>query len=233
MRLNRRNWWSLLAVMFALLIAVPGDAFAQRRGGSRSRSRPTAKRTTPKSKPRAAAKPARGSKTGKASNKGWGSSTKKAGTSKKATKADKKAYEKAKANGTTFKDRKSAAADYKKKNAVKYGSTYTSKPATRPGHIPPTTKVGGSQTTIIYNQSHGGYGYMNAMGTWMMYDAMADVAMAGYYNRQMASAGYYYGAPPRYGMGGGMIALIVIGGIVFVVVVGSVINRKGGVGGSA
>ncbi|KKL77364.1 hypothetical protein LCGC14_2035600, partial [marine sediment metagenome] len=63
--------------------------------------------------------------------------------------------------------------------------------------------------------------------TWMMYNAMADAAMSPYYNRQMASAGYYYGAPPRYGPSGGMIALMVIGGIVVVIFLGMVLNRKG------
>ncbi len=227
MKLNKRSLWSVLVFAFALLLAVPGDAFAQKRGGSRSRSRPSARRTAPKakakSKPKANTK--RGGKSGQASNKGsFGSSKKKAGKTKKATKADKEAYEKAKANGTTFKNRKSAAADYKKKNAAKYTSTYASQPATRPGHIPQTTMVGGTQTTIIYNQGHGGYGYMGVGGSWIGYNAMGDVAMAGYYNRQMSSAGYYYGAPPImrprwigpsfFTVCTGVIVVVVIGGVV-------------------
>lgn len=228
MKLNKRNWWSLLAVMLGLLIAVPGDAFGRPRSSS-SRSRPATRRATPAkskaAKPRAATTK-RGAKTGKASNKGsWGSGTKKAGKSAPRSKADKKAYAKAKANGTTFKDRKSAAADFKKKNAAKYGSTYGSKPATRPGHIPQTTMVGGTRTTIIYNQTHGGYGYMSPLGTWMMYNAMTDVAMTPYYNRQMASAGYYYGPAP--GMGAFAIVGLVLGGI-FVIVIVVVVGRRVG-----
>lgn len=211
MRLNKRNCWSLLALMFALLIAVPGDAFAKpggRSGGSR-RSKPSVKRTAPKTK----AKTKRGGNTGGASKKAkFGSSKKKAGKSKKATAADKKAYEKAKANGTTFKDRKSAATDFKKKNAAKYGSSYATKPATRPGHIPQSYASGGTTYNISYHQGYGGYGYMGPLGSWIAYNAMADMAMAPYYNRQMASAGYYYGPPPRYGYGTGTIILFILAG---------------------
>lgn len=213
MRLNKKNWWSLSVAVLAFWMAVPGDTFAR----PRPSSRPSPSRVKV-SKPRAAT-PKRGGKTGQASQKGWGSSQKKAGKSKKATAADRKAYEKAKSQGTTFKTRDAAAANFKKKNASKYGSSYASKPATRPGHIPSTTMVGSTQTTIIYNQAGGGYGYMNSLGTFMLYNAMADVAMAPYYNRQMATAGYYYGAPPRYGPGGGMITLIIMGFLVAVAVV--------------
>lgn len=231
MRLSRKSWWSLAAVaVLVFLMSVPGDVFARPRP---SRSRPSPSRVTAKAPKSKAATPKRGGRTGKASKKGsWGSSKKKAGKSKKATAADRKTYEKAKAQGTTFKTRKAAADNFKKKNAAKYASSYTSKPATRPGHIPQTTMVGGAQTTIIYNQTGGGYGYMNSLGTFMLYNAMADVAMDPYYNRQMASAGYYYGAPPRYGPGGGMMALIVVGiliavVILFVAIKGSLGHSKG------
>ena len=222
----KRSCWSLLVVMFALLIAVPGDAFGRPRSSSRSsRPRSTAKRTTTKAKPKAAA-PKRGAKTGKASKQSsWGSSNKKAGKSKKATKADKKAYEKAKAQGTTFKTRKAATADYKKKNAAKYTSTYTTKPAARPGHIPKTYASGGTMYNISYNSGYGGYGYMGPLGAWIVYDAMADVAMASYYNRQMAQAGYYYGAPPVYGMRTGTI-MGIVAGIVLIFVIGAVVMGR-------
>lgn len=227
MRLNKRSLWSFMVILSALLFVIPEDAFAQRRGGG-SRSRPSARRSTPRvSKPRPKANTQRGKSTGKASDKGsWGSSKKKASKSKpKATKADQKAYDRAKANGTVFKDRKSASADFKKKNAAKYTSTYDSKPTTRPGHIPQTTMVGGNSTTIIYNQSGGGYGYWGSggpgIGTFIMYNAMSDLAMRPYYNRQMMSAGYHYGPRPVVGMSGVMIGLLVvgsIGGIVLLVV---------------
>lgn len=229
LRLNKRSLWSFWVVMSALLFVVPGDAFAQRRGGgSRSRSTPRAKAQRPKT-PKVTKRPKadvrRGDKTGGASKKGFGSGKKKAGKNKKATKADQKAYDKAKANGTAFKDRQSAAASFKKKNAAKYTTTYASKPATRPGHIPQTTMVGGTSTTIIYNQGGGGYGYMNSLGTFMLYNAMADAAMAPYYNRQMASAGYMYGPRPVVGMGSGSIVLLVFGGIIVIAVIGYGIRK--------
>jgi len=218
--MKMRNWCSVL-MMFAIVFSLSGDAFGQRRGSS-SRSRSFSSK--PKSR---SASPKRATKdTGKASKKkAWGSSSKKASKSKKATSADKKAYEKAKAQGTTFKSRKAASADFKKKNAAKYTSTYVSKPTTRPGHIPQTTMVGGTSTTIIYNQGGGGYGYMNSLGTFMLYNAMADAAMRPYYNRQMASAGYYYGPPPVSGPGIFMIVLI-IGGIAVLVIVGIAVSRE-------
>lgn len=236
MRLNKRTWWSLFVLMLGLLIAVPGDAFAQRRGGGSRRSSPSRSRST--SKPRAAkskarpkaAAPKRGSKTGKASNKNkWGSSKKKAGASKpkkKATKADQKAYDRAKAKGTVFKDRKSASADFKKKNAAKYTSTYASQPASRPGHIPASYASGGTTYNISYNQGYGGYGYMGVGGSWIMYNAMGDVAMASYYNRQMTSAGYHYGPRPVVGMGGGMIVLMVFAGVVVVGAIGGMVMGR-------
>jgi hypothetical protein len=213
MRLNRKSLWSALVVMFALMFAVPGEAFARPRSSSRSSSRPRA--SSPARSTSRSATPRRATKTGKVSNRrsaGQSSSVK----SKKATKADQKSYDKAKANGTAFKTRKAASADFKKKNASKYTSTYASKPSTRPGHIPQTTMVGGKSTTIIYNQSGGGYGYMNALGTFMLYDAMSDMAMRPYYNQQMASAGYAYGPRPVVGMGGGTVFLLILAGAGFV-----------------
>ena len=34
MRLNKRTWWSLLVVFIFSFLVVPGDVFAQKRGGS-------------------------------------------------------------------------------------------------------------------------------------------------------------------------------------------------------
>lgn len=219
---------------------MPEDAFAQRRGGSRrsTPSRSSSRRSSPpraqKQKQRAKPKASntkRGAKTGKASNKkSWGSSKKKATAGKpkpKPTKADQKAYDKAKANGTVFKDRKSAAADYKQKNAAKYPSTYAMKPVNRPGHIP-STYVGSGGTTynISYNQGYGGYGYMGVGGSWIMYNAMSDGAMSGYYNRQMASAGYHYGPRPVVRMGGGMIVLLVFSGVIVIGAVGVMLKGR-------
>lgn len=76
----------------------------------------------------------------------------------------------------------------------KYTSKYSSKPATRPSHVPQTTQVGGKTVNITYNQAGGGYGYMNALGTFMMYDMMSDALMR---NRYMTQNGYLYAGHPN------------------------------------
>jgi hypothetical protein len=95
---------------------------------------------------------------------------------RKLNRADKKLAEKAKKSGNYYKDRKSATADFKAKNAGKYPSKYTSQPTTRPSHIPQSTRVGTTNVNINYNPMYGGYGYMH-LGAWVMYDAMADTIM--------------------------------------------------------
>lgn len=232
-----RVGWLLAVVMAAIMMAAPSETYAQRRGGSRSRSStrsaPRAK-SAPKAKARPkAAKPARGQKkVGKASAKkgDWGSSKKKAGKSKKATRADAKAYEKAKASGKAFKDRKGAMNKFSSDpaNQKKYTSKYASKPATRPGHIPQTYSSGGNTYNISYNQAHGGYGHMDAVGTFILYNSMADMAMRPYYDRQMAMAGYHVGPPVVYrsSIGTWIIALVVIVAAVMVV---SALARRGDV----
>ena len=67
------------------------------------------------------------------------------------------------------------------KVASQYKSTYATQPKTRPGHVPQTYRgAGGNTYNISYNSGHGGYGYMGPLGTWMMYDAMSDMAMYSY-----------------------------------------------------
>lgn len=92
------------------------------------------------------------------------------------SKADKKLAAKAKKSGKYYKNKKDAMANFKARNKDKYQSRYKSKPATRPDHIPQTTSVGGVNVNINYNSTYGGYGYMHN-GSWMFYNAMADVAM--------------------------------------------------------
>lgn len=221
-----RNWWFVTVLGLALIMAVPSDSFAQKRGGSRSRSRSraTPRRSAPKPARSKAAKPSRGKAGGRAS-KGrgsFGSSKKKAGKSKKVTKEDQRAYDRAKASGKTAPNRQAAMTKFSKDpaNAKKYTSSYASQPATRPGHIPQTTVVGGTQTTIIYNQAGGGYGHWGGggpgLGTFIMYNAMADMAMRPYYNRQMASAGYMYGPRP-------VVRTSIVGPVIIVLLVVAVV----------
>jgi hypothetical protein len=95
------------------------------------------------------------------------------------TAAQKKSLTAAKKSGTAYKTKSQAATAFKsnKEMQSKYKSTYTSKPATRPEHIPASTKVGNNTYNVTYNQQHGGYGYMGPSGSWIMYNAMSDAVM--------------------------------------------------------
>jgi len=150
----------------------------------------------------------------------------------KRSSAQEAAYKKAAKSGTAFKSKKAATADFKSKNASKYKSSYATKPATRPDYIPQTTSVGGNSYNVSYNAGYGGYGYMGPMGTWVMYDAMADAATL---SLLMSRQGYYYDNPTvrstpvvihRSGPSG---FVVVMGFVIFLVVVGAsiiVINKS-------
>jgi len=126
------------------------------------------------------------------------------------SKADKALYQKAKANGTTFKNRKQAQSSFQSKYASRYPSKYSTKPSQRPSHIPKTTKVDGRTTNVTYNSARGGYGYYAPGGGWMMYSVVRDVAMM---SLLMNHHSYYYGAAPGEGGGGRSMMAGFIGGI--------------------
>lgn len=142
--------------------------------GNRNKKTPEKKKAVTKTKTKTGNKTVSKSKTKNNTSKETVSKTK---TKRKLSKADKKLAAKAKKSGKYHKDRKSARSDFKKKNAKKYTSTYKTKPATRPTHIPRTTMVGGVSYNIGYNAAYGGYGYMGVGGRWMMYDMMTDIVM--------------------------------------------------------
>ena len=213
----------LMAVLLGVCLLVPDMADAGRRGGgsrsSAGRSRPSRSRTPSRSNTRSGS-----NRSSTASRKATKPNT------RKATKADKALAAKAKKNGTSFKSKKEATAAFKKKNATKYKSKYASKPATRPSHIPASTSVGGRNVNVTYNVNHGGYGYMGAGGSWMMYNAMADAAMMG---TLMRTQGYYApgmnsGAVMVHSPGSGIFTflLIIIGGVVIVGVVVTLIRQS-------
>ncbi len=228
-------WVFGLIIALVGCLAIPDNVFAQRRrgGGSRSSggsswgskpkaSKPRASKPRPKaSKPKPKASKPKASKS-KKDNKGWGSS-KKAKPSKKQTKTDQAAWDKSKKGGKQFADtpkgRKAATEKFRKNNASKYNSKYDRKPTQRPSHIPSSTSSGGVTYNVTYNQGYGGYGYMGSGGRWMMYDAMADVAMM---SMLMRNNGYMFGTRPVYvssGVGAGTVVLTIfilagIGGLV-------------------
>lgn len=150
-------------------------------------------------------------------------------TKRKLSKADKKLAAKAKKSGKYHKDRKSARADFKKKNAAKYTSKYKTKPATRPSHIPPSTMVNGTSVNINYNAGYGGYGYMMG-GRWMMYDMMTDMIMI---DAMMNRTGYVVASElgrPYPIIGPGQYLWNVLLTIIFIIAIAAIIvalTRKG------
>ena len=175
----------LLTAMFAFSVIVPELLYA--RGGFRGGGRSFGG--------------SRSSSWGRSSSQrsGWGGSkarkmrSSRGGGASKMTKADRALYSKAKTNGTVFKSRAAAKKSFQAKHGNQYGSKFSNKPNRRPDHIPQTTKVNGKSTPVSYNQSYGGYGYMGAGGSWIMYSAMADVAMM---SMLMNRHHYYHGAQP-------------------------------------
>ena len=81
---------------------------------------------------------------------------------------------------TPFKPKEQYVSEFKAQNANKYPTTFTTPPAQRPAYIPQTTVVNNVHYPITYNQSAGGYGFVNALGTFMLYDAISDMAAHNY-----------------------------------------------------
>jgi hypothetical protein len=213
-----------MIIAFVASWSVPADCFAQRsRSGGSSFSRPS-------SPPRASnnnSRPNRNANPSRNSNRNWGSSNRSSrnSASRNQTRADRALHDRAKKQGTHFKNRQQATAAFKKNKgaeiAKKYPTKFDSKPATRPDYIPQTTSVNGNTYNITYNQTHDGYGYMNALGTFVLYDMLSNQA---FMNQQMRSYGYAYGPAPSSGVGAGVIigvivGIVVIGGVVIFLVV--------------
>ena len=105
-------------------------------------------------------------------------------------------YDSARRNGTLFTSREEAAQSFRGSYAKDYGSTFASEPSVRPSYIPSTAYVGGRSVNVVYSPALGGYGYMHpSLGTWMLFDALADGAML---DGAMYNRGYYWGGAPVY-----------------------------------
>lgn len=99
-------------------------------------------------------------------------------------------------NGTLFASKAAASAAFRSRYAAEYASTFAAEPVARPTYIPASTFVGGRSVNIVYNPGLGGYGYLHpSLGTWIMYDALADAAMS---DNLMYNRGYYWGGAPVY-----------------------------------
>lgn len=128
------------------------------------------------------------------SNKSW--STTSQTNTRVGSKVEASRYQEAVKSGKAFTTRESAVADFKAKNASSFTNKFTSEPVKRPDYIPTNYTSGGKSYNIVYNQTSGGYGYWNGggpgLGTWIMYDALSDMAMM---NSLMARQNYYVGEP--------------------------------------
>jgi hypothetical protein len=174
--------------------------------------------------------------TGAARSLGWGSATKPAATgtaaspfastrrsisgSRSSVSSQRGLYDSAKKNGTLFSSKAEASQAFRSKYAKDYGSTFASEPSARPSYIPGSTSVGGQNVNIVYNQGLGGYGYLHpTLGTWILFDALADAATA---DALMSNRGYYWGGAPAYlshgpsylGLAFFILALIIVASIV-------------------
>lgn len=215
----------ILAFVFAGVSETLGRGGRSGGGGSRSFSR--------KSSPVRKSFPVRKSSPLKKTVKKK-TSAKRVATTSKRTETQQKSFEAAKKNGTAFKSKSEATSAFKSKNATKYTSKYATKPSTRPSHVPQTTMVNGTSCTINYNSMHGGYGYTNSFGAFIIYNAMADAIMV---NTLMSRNNYYYDnrstpvavaiTPAREFTTGIIFGLIIIVGLGIIIVVVYKKNKNG------
>jgi cytoskeletal protein RodZ len=205
-----------MLVMFVVTLMsfalVSDNVFA--RGGGRSSSRSSFSR--PSSSRSAPAKSAPST----FSKKSAPATTQSRATAKpklKATPAQMKSYEIAKKNGTAFKTPAEAQNAFKAKYASTYTSKYATEPAQRPAYIPQSTNVGGTTYNITYNQSSGGYGYMNTLGSFILYDMMTDSMQM---NHIMAQNNYVVDSPVYHHRSSGFVLLSLCAGITLIIAVG-------------
>lgn len=85
---------------------------------------------------------------------------------------------------TPPKPKEQYISEFKKNNESKYPTRFSTPPAQRPSYIPPTTVYNGQQRPIYYNQQAGGYGFLNTLGQFMIYDAITDVALGAFQKDQ-------------------------------------------------
>ncbi len=139
-------------------------------------------------------------------------------SSNRSNSVNKKSYNQAKRNNTVFNSKAQAESSFKSKNASKYSSKFATKPQQRPDYIPRSTTVNNQSYNINYNSRYGGYGYTNALGTFVLYSALSDTIML---NTLMRRNHYYYGSgaglgsPFGYNRGFFNFALILLGVLIF------------------
>jgi hypothetical protein len=82
------------------------------------------------------------------------------------------------ASNANTKSRADIVNDFKQQNAAKYVNKFDKEPTARPAYIPNSyrdTRTG-STYNVTYNSNTGGYGYWNALGVFILIDALSDAA---------------------------------------------------------
>lgn len=181
------GWLMKLTLVVGLLLAfslvVSSEAFSRgfRGGGFRSGGFSRSSSFTSRSTVQRASRPGL-----------FGATRRSSGTRRPGSATDRAAYQKAKAAGTTYPTRAGAQKAFMSKHGNQYGSTYKTKPAQRPAHIPQTTRVNKQTIPVTHSARHGGYGYQMPGSGWVMYSVGRDVAMM---SLLMNRNRYYYGDP--------------------------------------
>ena len=138
------------------------------------------------SKPSAPAASSWGSSTSKPSapstskSSFWGSSnstkTSNVNDVKKGSSTDSALAAKTSMTPETVKKRADVVESFKRDNSKTYSNKFDAEPASRPTYIPQNYNDGGTTRNVYYNYNSGGYGYMNALGTFILYDALTHAA---------------------------------------------------------
>ena len=215
----------IAAALAAALVVIPAsEAFA--RGGFRGGGfRTPSFRSLGTSRPLGASRPL----------SGWGSATRPSLNASPATPrlggisgnrsgvaAQRGLYDSAKRNGTLFSSKTEASQAFKSRYSKDYASTFASEPAVRPSYIPNSAVVGGRDVNIVYNPGLGGYGYLHpGLGTWMLFDALADAAML---DHAMSNRGYYWGGAPVYVSHGPGFFSLAFGVLAFLIIASALVR---------
>ncbi len=157
--------FAVLAAFSTVTVDAKGGSSGGGRGGFSSGSRSSSSSSSRPSAP----SPSSG-KNGFSSS---GSSSKSSSSTPKRTSFDVAAQRKA---ITPPKPKEQFVQEFKTQNAGKYPTNFPSQPAARPAYIPQTTTYQGQSRNIEYNQQAGGYGFLNGLGQFMIYDAITDLA---------------------------------------------------------
>jgi hypothetical protein len=159
-------------ITFALIALLIPVQFVDAKGSSSSG------RSSFSSSSSRSSSPSRSSFSSSSSSKSSAPTTKPSAILPKSSTTTKNAFDRSQATRsvTPPKPKTEYVADFKRANAGKYPTTFSTPPAQRPSYIPPRTTYNGSQRDIIYNQQSGGYGFFDDLGKFMIYDAITDMA---------------------------------------------------------